>query len=144
MTHGGPSDFELCPMADGAFAMLVGPLLYRREGDTLRFAFQTTQQHTNARGVIHGGMLFTFADQVLGLTVQHVVGSVAVATVSLNCDLVRAAHPGDFIEGQAAVTRLTRSVVFVKGALYRGETVLLNASGLWMRLGATAPNLGAR
>lgn len=136
MTPSIPHGYARCPMPDGGFATIVGPLLMRRTDTGLRFAFQATDKHTNARGVLHGGMLLTFADQVLGLTVQSVVGTLNVATVSLNCDLVSAAFPGDFIEGEATVSRAARTLIFVKGTLTRGETVIMNASGLWTRLPA--------
>lgn len=126
--------YEVCPMADGAFNSTVGPVLWRPHGTPVRFAFAAGERHTNGRGVVHGGMLLTFADQVLGLTVQLAVGTLYVATVSLNCDLIASAVPGDLVEGEAVVTRVTKSVVFVRGTLFRGDNLLVNASGLWKRL----------
>lgn len=134
MTSSIPAGFELCTMATGAFNGTVGPLFCRRTGEGLRFAFLAAEKHMNGRGVIHGGMLMTFADQVLGLTVEDAVGGNNVATISLNCDLIASGRPGDLIEGQASVIRVTKSVVFVRGTLCHGEIVLVNANGLWKRL----------
>lgn len=135
MTDTLPPGYRLCHFSDDGFAQLVGPLLVRDTETGLRFAFRAAPKHANPRNVLHGGMLMTFADHVLGLTVQHVTGSMALATVSLNCDFVAAVRPGDFIEGEASVTRQTRSLVFVKGSLFRGEAVVMNVAGLWARLG---------
>ena len=44
------------------------------------------------------------------------------------------ARPGDFVAGEAMVTRITRSIVFVQGSVRCGDRVLLTASGLWKRL----------
>lgn len=129
-----PPGYKVSAIPDGGFAQLIGPLLVRENDAGLRFAFRAEHKHANARDVVHGGMLMTFADQVLGLTVQRAVGTLGIATVSLNCDLVAAARPGDFIEGEAVVTRVTRTIVFVKGTIFCGNTVLLTASGLWKRL----------
>ena len=129
-----PPGYEICAMPDGAFAAAVGPLFIRHTGRGPRFAFRAAAKHTNARGVVHGGMLMTFADQALGLAVQHAVGTIDVATASLNCDLVAGARPGDLIEGEATISRITRRLVFVKGTLACGDTVLMNASGLWVRI----------
>ena len=79
----------------------------------------------------------TLADQVLGLTVVRALGNNPAATVSLNCDFINGAVPGDLIEGEAKVTRITNSVVFVQGSLYCGERLILTASGLWKRIRPT-------
>ncbi|MBK9360111.1 MAG: PaaI family thioesterase [Rubrivivax sp.] len=127
-----PPGYRMCDMPDGPFTQPLGPLFIRLDG--AGFAFRAGERHCNARGVMHGGMLMTFADQTLGLTVQRAVGSIEVATVSLNCDLIDGARPGDFVEGEAMVTRITRSIVFVQGSVRCGDRVLLTASGLWKRL----------
>ncbi len=134
MRAGTPPGYQLCRMPDGPFAQTLGPLYIREDG--AGFAFRATALHCNARGVVHGGMLMTFADQTLGLTVQRALGTVDVATTSLNCDLVASAVPGDLVEGRAQITRITRSIVFVRGTLNCGDRVVLTASGLWKRLAA--------
>ncbi len=127
-----PAGYELCSMPDGPFGEAAGPLFIRLDGSG--FAFHVGTKHCNARDVVHGGMLMTFADQVLGLTVQRAVGSLDVATISLHCDLVSGAVPGELIEGDAFVTRITRSIIFVRGSLRCGERPVMTASGLWKRL----------
>jgi uncharacterized protein (TIGR00369 family) len=127
-----PPGYEISSMPDGEFAAMIGPLFIRHAGAEPRFAFRAASKHTNARGVVHGGVLLSFADQTLGLTVQRAVGSVDVATVSLNCDLVASAKPGDLIEGEASVTRITKRLIFVKGRLFCGDRVIMDASGLWV------------
>ena len=129
-----PPGYELSSMPDGEFAAMIGPLFIRHTGTGPRFAFRATSKHTNARGVVHGGVLLSFSDQTLGLTVQRAVGSIDVATVSLHCDLVASAKPGDLIEGEATVTRIASRLVFVKGMLFCGNATVLNASGVWTRI----------
>jgi uncharacterized protein (TIGR00369 family) len=128
-----PPGYEVSTMPDGPFAAMIGPLFIRLTECGPRFAFRAASKHTNARGVVHGGVLMSFADQTLGLTVQRAVGSIDVATVSLNCDLVTSAKPGDLIEGEATVTRIARRLIFVKGSLFCGDRAILNASGVWVR-----------
>ncbi len=131
---GVPRDFVVCRIADGRFARAVGPL-YVREGEPARFGFLAEARHGNRREAVHGGMLMTLADQVLGLTVMQAVGlDTPVVTVSLHCDFVSAAMPGDWIEGEATVTRMTRSLIFVRGSLVHGDRVVLSAAGVWKKL----------
>lgn len=127
-----PPGFEPCTMDDGDFGKSQGQLYWSE--DARRFAFRVENRHRNENGMIHGGMLMTLADQVLGLTVVRALGNNPAATVSLNCDFIDGALPGDLIEGEAVVTRITRSLVFVQGSLQCGERRLLSASGLWKRI----------
>jgi uncharacterized protein (TIGR00369 family) len=129
-----PLGYEICDMPDGGFAALIGPLFIRESNDGPRFAFRAEAKHVNARGVVHGGMMTTFADQVLGLTIQRALHTIDVATINLNCDLVAIARAGDLIEGEATVTRVTTRLIFVKGTITCGDAVLTNASGIWARI----------
>lgn len=127
-----PSGYRVCDMPDGPFTRSLGPLYIRLDGGG--FAFRAQQRHCNALGMMHGGMLMTFADQTLGLTVRQALGTADVVTASLVCDFVDSARPGDLIEGEATITRITRSIVFVRGSVRSGTRILLTASGLWKRL----------
>lgn len=127
-----PEGYEHCSLPIGEFGDSLGPLFMRPNGSG--FACRMLPRHRNPRGAVHGGVLLSLADQVLGLTVYQATGQTLSATVTLNCDFVEAAFPGDLIEGEATVTRVTGSVVFVQGTLRRGERVILTASGIWKRL----------
>lgn len=130
--EGAPEGYVLCPLPVGAFGDSLGPLYMRPDGSG--FACRMAERHGNPRGVVHGGVLMALADQVLGLTVYRSTGHEPSATVSLNCDFVEGALPGELVEGEAEVTRTTRSIVFVQGRLRCGERLILTASGLWKRL----------
>lgn len=123
--------FQRCDIPDGLFAEHVGPLYVRRDERGVLFGFEAAPHHGNERQGVHGGMLMTLADQVLGLTVLEAIGWGPAATVSLNCNFVSSAVPGDWIEGRAEVVRVTRSLVFVRGTLSTRDAVVLTADGLW-------------
>lgn len=117
------------------FTALVGPVWSRREGESWVYGFQAEERHANFRGVVHGGMLMSFADHALGLVVWNAVERRATATVGLNSQFVAAARPGDWIEGRARIVRKTRSLVFVQGALTANGMDVLVADGIWKILG---------
>jgi acyl-coenzyme A thioesterase PaaI-like protein len=129
-----PPGYKNCDMPDGGFAELIGPLFIRQSDGGPRFAFRAEVKHANARGVVHGGRLMTFADQALGLTIQRTLNTVDVATASLTCNLAASARPGDLVEGTATITRITGRMIFVKGTISCGDTVLMDASGIWVRI----------
>jgi acyl-coenzyme A thioesterase PaaI-like protein len=134
-----PPGYQNCEMPDGGFAELIGPLFIRHAENGPRFAFRAETKHANARGVVHGGRLMTFADQALGLTIQRRLNTVDVATASLTCQMAASARPGDLIEGVATITRITGRMIFVKGIITCGDTVLMDASGIWVRINPSAP-----
>ena len=105
-----------------------GQIYVDRSDGRIRFCLQAMPQHSNGR-TVHGGVLTSLADLVLGMSVRETGG--AAATISLNCDFVAAAQVGDWIEGEAEITRRTSSVVFVRGTLTCGGRVLMNMSGIW-------------
>ena len=129
-----PDGYELYTHPDGKFATLIGPLYLRQTNGVMRFAYRATEHDCNARGIVHGGRLMTFADQVLGQTCIHTAKSNDLVTVTLNCDLVAAAMPGDLIEGEAEIIRIARTLIFVRGKLFCGDKTLLTANGLWARV----------
>lgn len=135
-----PEGFARHPIPDGGLAAKLGPLYSQRRDGALRFAFYCDEGHTNAMGWVHGGLLMTFADQTLGLTVQDALGTNRVATVSLNTEFVSGVRPCSWIEGEANILRVTPELVFIEGRIMRGETIVLAASGLWYR----RPEEGAR
>lgn len=116
----------------------IGPLWYRkRDDEVVVFGFRAGLQHLNPMGIVHGGMLVTFADHVLGSLVWHRLGRKPCATASLNSDFLSSAKLNDWIEGVAEITRLGRSVVFVRGQILVENKTILTVSGIWKVIGAT-------
>ena len=133
-----PSDLAAAgwkPMPAEDYPALVGPFLARREGGGWRYGFVAEQRHLNKGGVVHGGMLVSFADDALGATVWEAVGHRPVTTVQLNTQFISPARLGDLVEMRAEVLRSTRTVVFVRGALEVGGRTVVHADGVWKILG---------
>ena len=120
---------------DNIFAALVGPIYQKTEGESVKFLFQAEEKHRNPRGVVHGGMLMTFMDNLLAHTIVHVIGDVKKATMNLSCDFVGPAYPGQRMEGWGKVTRDTRTVVFAQGSITADGETVVPGSGVWKLLG---------
>lgn len=135
-----PKNFVICPTPDGQFAELVGPLYMQRDASGTNYGFYVEARHGNARGNLHGGMLMTLADQILGLTVVEALGHMATVTISLNHEFVAATSVGDWLVGRAEIIRSTRSMIFIRGAFRRGEDVVLNSSGIWRHFSSQPDN----
>jgi uncharacterized protein (TIGR00369 family) len=118
------------------YPALIGPFWYKREEGGFRYGFPVEARHLNNGGVVHGGMLMSFADDVLGMTVWEAAGRKPCTTVQLSTQFISPARPGDFVEGRAEVMRATRSLVFVRGLVTVADRTVIHADGIWKILGA--------
>jgi uncharacterized protein (TIGR00369 family) len=114
------------------FGELVGPIW--RRGDAL-FGFVATDKHRNHRGIVHGGMLTTFADQAMGMTGRRATGEKPHATIEINVQFIGAVKVGDFVEAHCEIVRETRSVLFIESKVKVGTRIVAAASGIWKILG---------
>ena len=131
---GPPPGYEpLGLFARECFEALVGPIYAATgtEAGIARFGFRAEPRHANPFGVVHGGMLVTVVDTMMGATVFHSLDGQTCATISLTTDFLAGARVGDWIEGEASLTRLTRAVAFVRGTLRVGDRPILTATGTW-------------
>ena len=121
------------PLAlDRGFPALVGPFWTRRDTDAPpRYAMLAEERHTNVHGIVHGGMIMTFADTGLGLTVWDAVGRRPCVTIQFACQFLDAVHPGEFLELDAEVLRRSSTVVFMRGTLRVGTRVTGSVDGVW-------------
>ncbi len=115
----------------GGFIDLIGPCYFGGQEDhTLRYGLVTGQQHCNTNGVVHGGALMTFADTVMGSAVYQTVKG-PCATISMNSEFVAGAMPGVWVEATVVITKVTRSLAFVRSELVSGGDTVLTSSGVW-------------
>ena len=116
------------------YTRLVGPIWFRPEGEDLVFGFRGLPKHRNRRGIVHGGMIMSFADRVLGMTVARSTDDHPHATIHLDTQFVGAAEVGQFVEARCTVVRKTRSVVFVAADITCGGRPVARAQGIWKLL----------
>jgi acyl-coenzyme A thioesterase 13 len=125
------ADPDWQPRITNDFPHFVGPILERLENGGRIFAFRADARHANDRGVVHGGMLMTFADQAFGELVLDSVKRRLCATVQLNTHFIAAVQIGDLVEARGEIVRGTRSLVFMRGLLTIGERTVASIDGIW-------------
>ena len=114
-----------------AFGTHVGPF-YRKDGDgTGRVGFRADARHGNKRGVVHGGMLATAFDVALGNASWAAAQQRPCATVQLNVHYLGAVQLGDFAQIEVTVVKVTRTLVFIRGAMSVGDKPVAAADGVW-------------
>src|ERR1051326_7112563 len=117
------------------FEIHLGPVYEAGEKGARRFLLCVDGRHVNMRGVIHGGMLMTFADLALGQAVWDFTDWAPSVTINMQSQFLKPARSGDRIEVLPELVRKTRSLVFVRGDFkVNGETIF-SASSIWKLLG---------
>src|SRR6195952_6063092 len=114
---------------DAGFIAHVGPL-YVRTADGA-YAFRAEQKHANLIGVVHGGMLMSFADRALGETAMRAADGANCVTIQLEMKFIDVGRLGDWIAVRPQVVKRTGSLVFMRGDVREGARLLGSADGVW-------------
>ena len=117
----------------GGFPAHAGPLWYKpgQDGVPPLFAMLADTRHINVHGIVHGGMLMTFADTGMGITIWEALERTPCVTIQFSIQFLDAAMPGDFLELDVEVLRQSSTVVFVRGLLRAGQRRIAAADGVW-------------
>jgi uncharacterized protein (TIGR00369 family) len=115
----------------GAFSTFNGPYFHRvGDGRMAEQAFYALKRHANGLGLVHGGMLSAFMDGVLAGAVWGGTGKAAV-TIHLSIDFLQMARVGEWVMGEARLTRATKEVAFAEGRAYVGGHDVVRCSGVF-------------
>jgi uncharacterized protein (TIGR00369 family) len=119
----------------GRFSTHNGPYFHKvAEGPLAEQAFFALERHANGLGLVHGGMLSAFMDGVLAAAVWRGTGKTGV-TIHLSIDFLHMARMGEWVQGEARLTRATRDVAFAEGRAYVGGHDVVRASGIFKLMG---------
>ena len=126
-----PPDGYVPSEGRGGFSTLNGPYFYRAgDGTMAEQAFFALKRHANGIGLVHGGMLSAFMDGVLAGAAWRGTGQRSV-TIHLSIDYLHMARVGEWVMGEAKLTRATRDVAFVEGRAYVGGKDVVRCSGIF-------------
>ena len=147
-THIPPAGFEAVQIG-GSYATHNGPIYARWHDGRLQLGFRVGRLHANPGQSCHGGMLSTFADILISSAAQYQtdIPRQFLPTISLQIDFMASAPMGSWVQGQADVLKVTRSLVFSHGLVQADGVTVLRASGVFRRgplLPDTASDHGLR
>ena len=130
-----PPGFAETVLSD-PFEISLGPVFETGSRAARRFLLRVDERHVNMRGVLHGGMLMTFADLALGQAAWDFTGHANVVTLSMQSQFLKTARTGDAVEVAPQLLRRTRSLLFLRGDFEVGGELIYTASSIWKILGA--------
>ena len=132
-----PEGFRPIPNISG-FIGINGPLylrhVVRETGDLVHIGFRVEERHTNPMSNCHGGMLATFCDMLLPLSIHRLskeVGYRFLPTINLQIDYLAPCPLGSWVQGEVQVLRVTRSLVFAQALVHADSTPAVRASGIF-------------
>jgi uncharacterized protein (TIGR00369 family) len=115
----------------GRFSNHNGPYFQKAgDGALVEQAFFALPRHCNGVGLVHGGMLSAFMDGVLAGAVWRGSQRRAV-TIHLSIDFLHMARAGEWVFGEARLTRAAREIAFAEGRAYVGGCDVVRASGVF-------------
>ncbi len=112
----------------------IGPFYFRNTDAGYLFAFKADDRHCNVTGIVHGGVLMTFADYSACMEATDNYADENCVTISFNCEFVSAGEIGELMECRARITRKTGSMVFSTGEVFSNGETLLTFSSVMKRL----------
>jgi uncharacterized protein (TIGR00369 family) len=117
------------------FEIFIGPVFEKGEPGAKTFALAVDERHVNARGVIHGGMLMTFADAALGQAVWDVTDHAPSVTLNMQGQFLKPAKTGDIVTVKPELIRRTKAFVFMRGDFRVAGDTIFAATSVWKLLG---------
>jgi uncharacterized protein (TIGR00369 family) len=114
----------------GGFSTHNGPYFFKPDAEGAHQAFFALPRHCNGLGLIHGGMLSAFLDGLLAAAAARATGATPV-TMHLSVDFLDMGRAGEWVMGEARVTRAARDVAFAQGRAHVGGRDLARATGLF-------------
>ena len=127
-----PPDGFVTLTTESAYSGLIGPVYDDTERP--RRGFRVEAKHINNAGIVHGGMMKSFADLTLARGVRDANEGAPGVTVRMVSDFHGPARLGDWVEGHATVTRRTGTMIFVTAEIFAAGRLIMTASGVFRRL----------
>jgi len=105
------------------------PLYSKRTDKAVFMGLRLAKAHTNARGLIHGGLIASLADNAMGYScAQATDWTTSFVTVSLSVDYVGSAGIGQWLAVECEVIRTGSTLCFAQSLIRADDTVIARAN----------------
>lgn len=115
----------------GPFMATLGPLLTRRDDEGgFIYALETREEHANALGLVHGGVISSLLDQAISMVAWTAADREPVVTMRLDTRFLRATKPGARLAARAQIRHIAGSTIFVDAEVSRDMEIVALATAL--------------
>jgi uncharacterized protein (TIGR00369 family) len=106
------------------------PLYSRRTDKSVHLGLRLAKPHTNSRGLIHGGLIASLADNAMGYSCAQAMGwTSSLVTVSLAVDYVGSAVTGQWLAVECEVIKAGSTICFAQSLIKADGAVIARANG---------------
>jgi uncharacterized protein (TIGR00369 family) len=106
------------------------PLYSKKTNEAVSMGLWLAKPHTNARGLIHGGLIASLADNAMGYSCAQATGwTTSFVTVSLAVDFVGSAQIGQWLVVECEVIKTGKTICFAQCLINAGDAVIARANG---------------
>jgi uncharacterized protein (TIGR00369 family) len=129
MTEAIPAGFEP-HFRKSPFTDPWEPLYSKRTEKAVVLGLRLAKAHTNARGLIHGGLIASLADNAMGYSCAQATGWItSFVTVSLAVDYVGSGQIGQWLAVECEVIKTGSTLCFAQSLIKADEVVIARANG---------------
>jgi len=123
--HGFEPHFRKSPFTDP-----WEPLYSKRTEKAVVMGLRLAKAHTNGRGLIHGGLIASLADNAMGYSCAQATGWItSFVTVSLAVDYVGSGQIGQWLAVECEVIKTGSTLCFAQSLIKADEVVIARANG---------------
>jgi uncharacterized protein (TIGR00369 family) len=106
------------------------PLYSKRSERAVILGLRLAKPHTNARGLIHGGLIAALADNAMGYSCAHVMGGASsLVTIGLAVDFIGTAEVGQWLTVESDVIKTGSTICFAQSLIRADDAVIARANG---------------
>ena len=106
------------------------PLYSKRTETSVTMGLRLAKPHTNARGLIHGGLIASLADNAMGYSCAQATGwATSFVTISLAVDYVGSADIGQWLAVECEVIKTGSTICFAQSLIKADDVVIARANG---------------
>ncbi len=118
----------------GPFTTHNGPFYHKLDGETFVQGFRARERHCNGLGIVHGGLLMSFADSLLAAAIWRGTGQ-RLVTIRMTSDFLNMAKPGEWVEGISHLRHADGTIAQASARIYVSSRTVLTASGIFKLMG---------
>ena len=112
------------------------PLYSKVLEDRAQLGILATNAHCNSRGFVHGGLIATLADNIMGISCHVALKDQSgLVTVNLNTDFLSSGRIGQWILFDAFVVKTGRTLCFANCTVTADDKVIARAQGIFSNVG---------
>jgi len=105
------------------------PLYSKRTEKAVVMGLRLAKPHTNARGLIHGGLIAALADNAMGYSCAQATGwTTTFVTISLAVDFIGSAGIGQWLAVESDVIKTGSTICFAQSLIKADDVVIARAN----------------